>query len=612
MVLDSLKRIGQISEEEGLTRHAKPVFRKKGKEQYIIKLIFNFDQKRILAEPIKYSDELAREYRWIGHTQRAAREPVERLTIRDIKYVREHEKNVIHNIRRKIVQLKKRGISKDIERLDDILADIEGTFIKSEKFGEDVDNAIKEVADKALIYTICIQRDDRVIELAKTKGYDEFLEIVIKSPLSTKRGLCHVCGEETEVMPDPSFDSASLLKVYVVDKKGFTSGISGSDEARLKTFAVCRDCRHHIRLGWLYVKNRLSTTNVKGLKTYLIPRTMVPNQIQHLDNWSKGIREAYDAVSSFDGLMRFENLLREKEAWYSLSVVFAKGSGGSHFDLKSIIQEVPLTRLSELRERMNSIERYATHMFGGDQRNFSVGFNDIAGIFPLVADRNGRPREYRPILELFYCLLSGLFYPKEKLVAAAILFARIHRYKSYIGFNIRQPEEDFENGERDMCLGILKYNLLINILADMGVLERSESLLSPSDDLSNQLPNQIKDWFEKMGYDGVRQALFLLGYLVGEVGIAQYKKGDYKKSILDKIDFYGMSYERVIELAVRVLKSLRDYRRLSYNEALYHIMKAMLDRHLEELKRRPLDNVFYILSGYAFRTYQAIIRRGEE
>jgi len=149
---------------------------------------------------------------------------------------------------------------------------------------------------------------------------------------------------------------------------------------------------------------------------------------------------------------------------------------------------------------------------------------------------------------------------------------------------------------------VFKYNLLLNLLKDIGAVEMEREAKGyfkiPDEDIEATLSS--------MGYVEWQKALFLLGVLVGRIGIEQYKKGDEKKAVLNKISFEGMSAERVKLLANYVLEGLRNYRVLdSRNEAIYAYMKMMLDRNVGVL-RNPIDNVFYILSGYAYATLQAI------
>lgn len=117
--------------------------------------------------------------------------------------------------------------------------------------------------------------------------------------------------------------------------------------------------------------------------------------------------------------------------------------------------------------------------------------------------------------------------------------------------------------------------------------------------------NNIIDFFKKQGYSSWQAGLFLLGVLIGKIGTEQYKKGDKKKSILDNIDFDGMSNEKIKWLANIILKGLRDYGLLEYNEIIYAQAKKLIDKTINDLKN-PLDNTFYLLSGYAYITLRAI------
>jgi CRISPR-associated protein Csh1 len=149
----------------------------------------------------------------------------------------------------------------------------------------------------------------------------------------------------------------------------------------------------------------------------------------------------------------------------------------------------------------------------------------------------------------------------------------------------------------------------------MGVMDRAESKVGEGIPIieweSDERLRKIGEWFREMGYSGLQQGLSLLGYLVGEVGKAQYDKRDEKIPILEKIDFNGMKAEKVMRLCNQILKSLRDYRLLNEsNQRIYCYAKKLLERHLNELHVNPVENTFYLLSGYAFNTYIHLSRGG--
>jgi len=125
------------------------------------------------------------------------------------------------------------------------------------------------------------------------------------------------------------------------------------------------------------------------------------------------------------------------------------------------------------------------------------------------------------------------------------------------------------------------------------------------------LPNEIMEYWSKVVLyeDEQKRALFLLGYLVGEIGSAQSGSGHKNKPILDKINFQGMGLEKLIRLSDEVFEKLRQYKSgggkslLEYNEDTYAVLKLLIDNNIIKWTLSNQENVFYTLSGYAFSNY---------
>jgi len=629
-LIDSLFLIGKMVNEKGEGAIGTTVAMKR-KEQYLAKVIFDLDEKQIKIDPVRYSQQLEEEYKWKGHTFSASREPVQRLTVSNIKYLTGGPKGeiCIINIRKRIDRLNNNLKTQNIIELYEQLRLIEDTFYRegTEKVLQQIEQALQDAGldeRKIALYTVCIRRQGKIIELAKSNGYEEFLNIALENPESRQqavvKGICHICGESGEVLTNPAFKSASLLKIYVIDKKGFMSGISQDSREWMKNFAICKSCRRYLNKGWEFIKQHMKTKNIDGITTYLIPRLEGQIPTESLVRWAGAIRAAYDAVSTYEGLMDFEKKLNEYSqimsqdglAWYSITAVFSKGGGGAHFSLLGVIRDVPVTRLDELRSKMLELERWSQSLLGGDQKNFDVGLNAIALIFPLRIDEKRVPRDPKPLLDLFNAILTGIRYPQRLLLERALLLARIHRFKSYEGTNIRDPGT-IDQRDLSLCLGMLKYDILFIMMRDMGVLH-VEMHQNESERLEEEtnLPHEVMEWFSRAGYLGHQKALFLLGYLVAEIGRAQSRKGDKKKPVLDKINFYGMRREKVLELANSILRSFRDYRLLNEtNEKIYGITKMLLDKYQRNIVD-PIENAYFVLSGYAFRTYKIIVSEGKD
>ncbi|MFQ6061521.1 MAG: TM1802 family CRISPR-associated protein, partial [Thermoplasmata archaeon] len=83
-----------------------------------------------------------------------------------------------------------------------------------------------------------------------------------------------------------------------------------------------------------------------------------------------------------------------------------------------------------------------------------------------------------------------------------------------------------------------------------------------------------------------------------------------------KINFMGMPFLSVMRLSNEIFEKLKQYRRLdSFTESAFSVMKSLLDKNRERWTLSPQDNVYYILSGYAYATRQAMLhgaRKEEE
>jgi hypothetical protein len=64
-----------------------------------------------------------------------------------------------------------------------------------------------------------------------------------------------------------------------------------------------------------------------------------------------------------------------------------------------------------------------------------------------------------------------------------------------------------------------------------------------------------------------------------------------------------MGAEKLVRLANDVLEKLRQYDKLQYNENIYTALKLLMDDGIIQWRLSNQENVFYVLSGYAFSNY---------
>lgn len=615
-MFDTLREIGEAVLSSGYEFGIKGV--KSGKN-LLAKVIFDLDSGKLECDCSIKCEGREGEYLWVGNA--IGQKPQMVLTTDDPKYLLDSSKPKKWAIGRLASEAKR--FDEEVRKLGLILSEVEEKFFSTKKSYVDDFKALldeKGCTREVALYTACVKRDGKIIDLVKEPGYRKLLDYVLYATESEKYpalpGVCHVCGKEKKVLTNPSYPEGTILCIYNVDKAGFMPGLSRKPEDMLKAHAVCHDCRKKLMLGLNFIEGNLTGTIGKAstgrLNVFLIPKVLGAHlSYELLKRVASKVSGAFNAVRTYKSLEEVEGLMSAfmefEEAYGSPSVYFLHILFGyrvqSQFSFQRLIQDVPVMRLVELARAMTEASNDTAEIFNEKRERWSIGFEDVFSIFPLRKTR--LTLDWKPLVELFNSMLTGSSYPKENIIAKAVLFARINRHETYEGFNIERPK----NVDEWLCRGILKYNLLLNLLAKRRVIEvERERVADPF-----KVPDEdIEGFFSRMNYVEWQKALFLLGVLIGKVGVEQYKKDDKKKAILNKINFEGMPVERVKLLANHVLEGLRNYRVLdSRNEMVYAYMKMMMDRNLEAL-RNPVDNVFYILSGYAYATLQAITGGGEK
>lgn len=612
-MLSALKEIGEVLSSGGFEFLPERI---KGRGTLLARIIFDLDGGKLDCDcSIKCDAERAKEFLWVGNA--IGQRPQIVLTTDNPKYLLDPSKPGKWAIGRIIGEINERSLAdEDVLRLQRILGEVVEGFFRDKRYAYDIEAVLTQKGHRLseiALFTVCVKKDGKVIELVKEPGYRKFLQFMLYAAGSKEyrilRGRCHVCGEEKEVLTNPAYPEGTLLCIYNVDKAGFMSGLSRKPENMLKAHVVCPGCKEKLVLGLRFVEQNLAATIGEAspvkLKVFLIPKFMgIKLHYDALQGIAQKIQSAFNVVKAYKSLEEVETLVNSLMEFESscgstcfLNLLFGYRVS-SHFSFQHLIQDVPVMKLSELAQSSFKISSVAAKMFDERVEKWSIGFEDIFSIFPLNTTRD--KIDWKPLVELFNSMLTSTTYPVGNIISKAVLFAKINRYGTYEGYSIKPPKGGGE--EQWLCRSLFKYNLLLKLLEEFEVIKMLESKTD-----SVKIPDEsVEAFFSAIGYTEWQKALFLLGVLVGKIGAEQYNRGDEKKAVLNKVNFEGMSAERVKLLANHVLGGLRNYRVLDdRNEAIYACMKMMLDRNLEAL-RNPIDNVFYILSGYAYATLQTI------
>ena len=267
----------------------------------------------------------------------------------------------------------------------------------------------------------------------------------------------------------------------------------------------------------------------------------------------------------------------------------------SEFKILKLIKDIPPSRLDFIRRKEEEIYNLVDDNYDGNKR-LKIDLKQIWGCIPIKGEE-GSYSGFSRYLDVIDAIFSDKSVNYNFLINQFVEAIRIIKFERE-GYNIRIGQDFTEK--------IIQLNFLLllfiklKLLGGIGVGGKSNANIGEVGE--GMLPKEILDYWSEVALyvDEQKRALFLLGYLVGEIGNAQSATGHKTKPILDKINFQGMGVDKLIRLSNDILEKLMQYDKLQYNEDSYSALKSLLDNHIANWNLSNQENVFYSLSGYAF------------
>jgi len=592
--------------------HKKPTVKKGNIDYYVVKILIDLDRNTHSFDFETYTDTYSPiRYAYVGH--RKGNKPQDILTVENPTYLyRDPKKNKdAASAILSYIQYLPISVRNSLKNLQNKLIKVHDYLMSTYS---DIDKELKSfIKDKDIernvaLYTISIRINNVLDDLSSTIEYWRYSIITYFWPFKSEEieGSCHICGNN-RVFPDPKFPEGSLLKIYTLDKKGFISNIAINDDPHnmMKNFSICITCRAKILLGLSWVEGKYSS-NIAGIPVILIPKVLgyknayydyIFSDVNEFMNW----RDWKTLEETLNDMKKYESMD------YYTHIIFGR-QGKSDFIFNGAILDVPITKvISDISERLEIVIPNLRESDGrrhGLLASFPFGY--LANIVPIIVRRN-EPPIIKMYIDILRSILRDELMEPDIIYKNAKIYARVFRYGVSGQYQFK-PKNTFRENEVTLIEGILKYNLLLLYCIKANII-RGVNSMPDGEDLKN-IPEKYRKYIIDMNLSEKQAGLYLIGVLLGRIGVEQYKKGDSKKSILDKLRFNGMSQDDLIRLLNYIPKGLRDYRLLnSESEILYHIAKRFIDRNLDELVNID-ENLFYILSGYAHYTYLAIIGGG--
>jgi len=413
----------------------------------------------------------------------------------------------------------------------------------------------------------------------------------------TMEGKCSICKKEDLLTTS---NATNLdFKFYMTDKLGFSSNLDGKFT---KNFNICKECYQYLMIGENFINSNLRT-RIGELNTYVIPHFIFKVDNLDINTFSEYINSSINSITNLEGLKKFKGELEKfrkyeaKKNNFIINYLFYQKSK-SEFKILKLIKDVPPSRLDFIRRKEEEIINLVNDNYGGNQ-NLKIDLNRIWGCISIKKGEKGSYSGFSRYLDILDVVFSDKKVDYNFLINQFTEVIRIIKFERK-GYNI-WTKQNFTNKVLQLNFLLLFFRKL-DVLGDLDMNEISNINV---EDVESLLPKEILDYWKDLTVysDDRKRALFLLGYLVGEIGSAQSSTEHKKKPILNKINFQGMGTDKLMMLTNDVLEKLRQYGRLQYNENIYSALKLLMEGNITQWTLSNQENLFYVLSGYAFSNY---------
>ncbi|MBC7342917.1 MAG: TIGR02556 family CRISPR-associated protein [Clostridia bacterium] len=407
--------------------------------------------------------------------------------------------------------------------------------------------------------------------------------------------LCSACGRRARVTANTT---RLKFKYYITDKVGFSSDLSGKF---FRNFTLCAQCYKALLAAESYTAKKLGT-RLAGFNVFLIPGFLFGAEIlpQQLDQWAEYIKFSFNSAAAFKGMVDYEEKLKDyieyedQKNSYLLNILFYLRAQ-AEFRVLRLIKDVPPSRLDLLRITTAQV-REAAQSFFKDSSQWNIDLQSIYFLIPLEV--GNKSQEYKKLLDIYDSILSNRPLSYANLIDQFLGTARVYRFEKFNNYNIKLGRGDWETG---LAFAVVRQNLFLNYLRRLNLIQGGK--LMDYDAL--KVEGEMRNYLKEMGYGEQEAALFLLGYLVGQIGSAQRRQG-VSKAILNKLNYQGMDRNQLVRLTNEVFDKLRQYKILPYNEIVLGEAKRLLDKNYHAWKLSDQENVFFLLSGYSYATVKGI------
>lgn len=521
------------------------------------------------------------------------------------------ESEIMEAIRKEAPDLKSSELFKIAERIFLLREQLDNLYPSLEHIVKE-----KQIAGGqkiVMLYASVIAKEDFGIETAKPvaqlEGYDDFLrrKFLKKDSLTTTSKVCYVTGALGNDIAEPSFISRySLNKMFVTTTKNYATGFDNS--AFAKNYQISSEVEAALERGSTHFLKKYSI-KIAGIDHCVLPQFLADTDLD-LDQLTFNITRKSDLLFQMTdkkGWLNFESDLKytASNGIYWINFLGFE-SDGNFFKTINQIKDISKTHFEKIIRQLSLVEVEMTDTkgiaweqvmsYGKEQKRCNFNFHTIYYLIPVRKDKEKRNEAlliFKSILEqrkIEYQRIFGFF--KELILC--------HWFKRYPGYQII-PNTNFDLAVRN---AVFQYQAFIQFLRKTNLLIMEEMTTPASAATLPEAEPTIVNYFDRMKYEDPQKAMFYLGRVLNNVAYAQFKKGHPSKPILNKLNYNGMDKRAIIRLRIDLMEKCKQYDVLNFNELNFSKFGDLFNP--ESFKLSPEEALFFLLSGYSFRTYTEV------
>ena len=446
----------------------------------------------------------------------------------------------------------------------------------------------------------------QTIDLVQLSEYKELVLSKLKTNKTgkktskSKNGYCYLCKQSKEASSN-YLKRIGVMKFFTTTAINSASGINKTYYD--KNYRICSDCLTMLLSAEKYIKNKMSM-KIAGTPAYVIPHVLsVKEEIapEYFEKLHNRIDMAFNENRFDEFITSIKASSENEESDLSFSLNFLSyETDGNYFKVINHIHDVPAFYFSRLTKTIaDSYLKYEQEIKGDFNKGFGLG--SIYKLIPIKYKKDGKLSGTKNKALLFYSQLLGQERMKKNIMISYFCEAIYHLYmnqQSVYKNLMYYKEENFDFAIKDY---FYRYLVLLRSLEKLNLLNK-EAQIMEKDNNEAELSNDIEQFLAENEFNIQQRALFYLGLLVNQVAYSQRGQGHFKKPILKKISYQGMSLNDLKRLYVDVFEKLVQYNALYPNVEKYNTLcKHYFDRSDNSWELSEFENVFYLLSGYAYK-----------